>query len=585
MPGKARRQKKKPEVEFEATTHTTPAGYVVKGEALSDITPVRLGLGGGLLRFYYLPPQMFLGPNAELEGDLGRGTIYSRVAYAYLPKTARTVPQHFQAFTLGTEWDVTTKKPLITFGTEVTGRVSEARKGINQLVGEVAAGLAVHYNPLTFYGLSRMSIVPKSPMMQGFSDVFHLAPYEVKAGIVASPHPKLAMTTELETGPARKRVTTMFSLGFIKFSPEIGFHVGRTSEIFGGAMEAGLMVSLSSGAIRVNSRHDFGHEVIPHRHPKFTGYDNFRTLRTSGSGPGGWSTSHTEADFAEYAGIVSAQYAFVNGEMSQDDFARFNDPAAVSMERTGEGSYRVTEADGNTYTLIVDRDHIAEILDEHKKHAGIDVGRFYHALYTSGTLDEFAANYKDASFKEKIRAAAALSAYGHDKYAEILKGASVFATARSKIHSYSPDRVYTYTRQYVLEQKDLSTGNCVNINGLAVEFLRRSGVEAYSVVMGTPARPHGVAVARNPAGNQAYLVDYGVVYNEPGRGIWPVVEAYQAEIAQYSGRGINILGVYVYQKGNWDPVFYKGPEGEMMDTVLGEKDKLKRTLIRKKRKK
>ena len=582
MPGKAKKRKKKPPVEFEATTHTTPAGYVVKGEALSDITPVRLGLGGGLLRFFYLPPQMFLGPNAELEGDLGRGTIYSRLAYAYLPKTARTVPQHFQAFTLGTEWDITTKKPLIRFGTEVTGRLSEAREWVNQLAGEVAAGLSVHYNPLTFYGLSRMSIVHKSPMMQGVSDIFHLAPYEVKAGVVASPHPKVAMTTEIETGPARKRVATRFSLGFIRFSPEIGFHVGRTSEIFGGALEAGLTVSLSSGAMRVTSRHDFGHEVMRRGESEWSEYQ-FRRLAVSGRS-GGWRTSHTEQDFAEYVGIVSAQYRFVHGEMSQDEFARFNDPAAVDMERTGERSYRVTEADGHKYTLIIDRERIAEILDEHNSRAGMNVGRFYNALHTSRTLDEFAAHYRDASFQEKISAAAALSGYGHDKYDEALKGASVFATARSRLHQHSPDNVFTATRQYVLEQKDLSTGNCVNINGLAVEFLRRSGVEAYSVVMGTAARPHGVAVARNPQGTQAYLINYGYVTQARGRGIWPVIQSYQADLAKYDRKGINLLGVYVYQKGNWDPVFYKGPEGEMMDTVLGEKDRLKKALIRKRKK-
>ena len=543
------------------------AGQAMRGQGAIQIAgiPIILGAGGGILNLDYLShPLGYAAGDVSLDTNIGlRGHIYGQATLAAFPRTSETVPQFFEAVRVGSTYDIIPKKGKAMFRVGLEGfvKLAEAPGGLDQLYQTVGGGASFGYGPLVAYGIGRLTFGPSTPIQQFWVDALRPWPEEMKVGARVDIREGTEAGAELSATYFERGGRLFFNLRSLPLPTQLSLvyrhttnPLGRTHEIGG---SAAVSLDRRIARIMVSARQEFGGESLGRYERQSVGDMDSRALAGFLYGTG-------RIDLAEYV-------------------KRIHPDATI-------GSLEMRTHAGRTYTVVnywingVPGSFSAGTDPERQKRAigqrartalGDSAYNFLESLFSSDSLEQFAGRYSGSSTDQKIYAAARLAALGHEGYDYHLEGASFFSSEKKKLETLDPDTVFANIRKSLRENRTIKDGICGNINGMAAEFLRLSGVEAYTLGVGSGDTMHAIAAARDPGSNSAYVVDYGSVYKTRSGGIWPATQAYAKE------NGLIILGAYVYGEKNRFMGYYKGPEGRLMDTALRtDEDSLREALIR-----
>jgi hypothetical protein len=560
------------------------AGEVLRIVPKLKISKFTVGAGGGVINFNYFKPQPYLLVNASFDTDVvsNVGNVYATTVMAFVPKTSMTVGQYFHEHKLGTSWDVLAsryQKAYLRIGAELSVKladvgqgagqvfgVSGPASGLDQMFGFAGLGLSFHYDPVTLYTIGRFSLDTPTAIQQNWTDLRPFAS-SLKAGVLAyNDNARFNGEFELSRFDETGRVGIAFAS--LTVPPELSIAYTKTFSLFGGGNAVTVSFSIPLGAGRARVTQESGgpsreagsmNTVMP---PDLA--DIAKWIANAG-GQGLTDPNQIDALLKEYsAGKINEAQLFAK-------LAGFNYVGPVSP---GSDGYMFTDKNGKPLEFFMSN-QIPILVGMYQDAFGPQTGLFSSAMYGSATLKDFAAYFKNASFDDKIRAAAMMSALGLETYNSKLAAGSVFG-GRQGVATLDPDTEFGIMKTNYMAGKQLPDGICANINGLAAEFLREAGVDAYLLGLGSGGGMHNIAAARDPASGKSGIVDYGSIYSTQGPGIWPVIQMYAAT------NGFNLLGVDVYGKGNKYLGYYEGPEGRLMETALGTNDDLlKRSMTRK----
>ncbi len=523
-------QKRKSSMALNAVFEKNSAGQAVLGELDLRIKPVPLtfGAGGGVIHFSYFQPQPYAMASVALDTNLGlSGHLFGRVVNAVVASTSDTRFQNLQGAAFGTTWDLVPEHDdrIFRLGYELSGRTSFNPDGLAQYHGLAGGGVSIGNEELAGYAIGRLVIGPNFPNEQYWTDVLVPWFYEAKAGAVVSLKGE-DMGVEVSAASFEQGAKAFFRFKDVPLSPEISANYRRTSELFGGSNEVGVGLSVNIGAAKASAHAEAGAQP-----PVLL-----------------------DAPRISYASALERNlYLYGTGKIS---FEQFYSRLAPKLQAEVKGGFSQSAA-----------------VDYAKKMMGQDLFDFTDAFFSTGSMDALAARYSNATFEQKIIAAARLGSMGLIFYDHALENTSTFSANKQALANINSQDVYATMRNDLMTNQKATDGVCVNINGMVAEFLRKSGIEAYSLATGI----HMVAAAYDPGTRSSYVVTYGDIYKAHGGGIWPAFEAYARS------QGTNLTDVYVYGAGNKFIGLYHPPEGRLVDSALGmEEDLLRRSLIRKK---
>jgi|GEM_PF-6313856 len=181
------------------------------------------------------------------------------------------------------------------------------------------------------------------------------------------------------------------------------------------------------------------------------------------------------------------------------------------------------------------------------------------SMGNSTTLDEFVDAFKEKSVKEKILAAISISGLAGLFYSYEMMNASSFSSEWERWGDTGPNEIYKKMREGLGKGEKLDIGICAHLNGLAAEFLRRNGLEAYGIGgVPTADQSHYIAFAREK--NKSYLLDYWTLYEAEG-GLLDVLRIYG------NRNGLHIDSVYLFGEEGKYFGLYITPEGRLIRRV------------------
>ena len=561
------------------------AGEVLRLVPRLNLDPFTVGMGGGVINFNYFKPQPYVLLNASFDLDVvhGIGNVYATAAIAYVPKTSMTVGQYFHEYKVGTSWDVTAnkyQKAYFRIGAELDARLADIGQGLDQAIGIstpghgmdqsftfAGIGLSFHYDPVTVYTLGRFSIESTTPIQQSWTDT-RLFASSLKAGIIGY-NENARFSGEFELG--RFDATGRVAFASLTFPPELSIAYTKTFSLFGGGNAVTVSLSIPLGAVRTRLVQESGE---PNRQIGSTSTVMPPDLPDIAK----WMKMVGGTEITDPVQINSLLQQYSAGTISEAQlFAKLTGFTYVGPVSPGSDGYYFKDKNGNTLEFFMS-DQISGLVGIYEGAFGPQNGLFSSAVFGSSNLKQFAAYFKNASFDDKIKAAAMLSALGLETYNSKLGTSGSLLGGRSGVSGLDPDAEFGVVKTNYMAGAQLPAGICANINGLAAEFLREAGVDAYVLKIGTGAGLHSIAAARDPTSNKSDIVDYGGIYSTQGPGIWPVIQMYAAT------NGFNLLGVSVYGAGNRYIGYYEGPEGRLMETALGTGDDLLKKSMTRRRK-
>ena len=555
-------------VEADAAYSANAAGQALRGQGAIEIAgvPIILGLGGGILNLDYMShPLGYGGGNVRFDTNIGlRGHLYGQASLAVFPETSATVAQTFEAARLGTTWDIIPRrgKVMLRVGLEASAKTAFTLGGLDQLYEEMGMGASFGYGPLVAYGIGRLTFGPETPTQQFWVDALRPWPQELKVGAVMDVRGGTEAGAEVSVAPFERGGRLFFNLR----SPvpsQLSMVYRHTSTAFGGTHELG-----GSAAFRLDSR--VSRIMV--------------STKAEGGGESLGKYEHQSLGDMDSRSLTGFLYG--TGRIGLAEYVQRMNPTAsvgdVETRTYGGRQFQVVNywIHGVQYSFSggVDPEAVKSGMRNRARHAlGDSAYNFLEALFSSSSLEQFAGRYAGSTTDQKIYAAARLAQLGHEGYDDHLLNVSFFSSEKKKLEALDPTKVFSNIRKSLLDGKQRSGGICGNINGMAAEFLRLSGVEAYALGgLGSGDTMHVIAAARDPGSNASYVVDYGSVYKTQSTGVWPAVQAYSRE------NGIVLMGAYVYGKGNGFIGYFKAPEGRLLETVTRtDEDALREALIRK----
>ncbi len=204
---------------------------------------------------------------------------------------------------------------------------------------------------------------------------------------------------------------------------------------------------------------------------------------------------------------------------------------------------------------------------------------FRNVAISSGSLADLARRYQNAPLEEKIRAASALAYLAMRQVDPSVLSASPLD--QNPGAGRSADETYAAFRSLLIGNPSLPPGVCGDIHGMAAEFLRLMGVEAYTAAVSGQGTGHIIAVALDRNSGRGYSIDYDRVLSVSGPDIQSVLSSYGRD------RGEPIVAATVYGGQNRFVAHYVTNEGRLIQAAIsgrGEQDDgLRDSLARRRR--
>lgn len=198
-----------------------------------------------------------------------------------------------------------------------------------------------------------------------------------------------------------------------------------------------------------------------------------------------------------------------------------------------------------------------------------------NALEVSETFDEFTEYLSgmNMSTEDYILTAATISDIGKLHYSDEMIDASRLSDKWEEWSGMSYNDVYVEFRDGLSKGEKLDAGICAHLNGMAVEFLNKNGIEAYGVSIPMPDGLHHIAFAVDNKTNKSYLIDYGDVYQAEGTML--------DLLRTYAGlKGVQIDSIYLYGKQGEFIGLYTTPEGELIQEAISPIGKTKKEYLK-----
>ena len=516
---------------------STSSGTLTKGEFQLNFNPVTLSVAMGNLTSNYSDESLFfVSPRLRLDKTTRSGTnIFGDTAIAVvpyvspLPETTNPGTANifgppdksasvFKSFTFGATYDLISRGRFsLRTGFDMSGLWESAgMTGINQLDATFGVGSSVSYNPATFYAIGRFFMGPNIPQQEYWTRV---RPHymETKAGLVFSLD-RTDVGAEVTHSPFETGGRLFASLRALAFQPQAYFSFNDTSPIFGSVREFIAGVRLSLDRRKKN--------------------DGRVTEQRVGVG-------EQSASRVTYHNLQTSVFAFRAVYLGQN--------SKLTEEQTTDARAQ---------------EEFAGITPKFLERLSLNISE-------STTFDQFVQRYQGATVEERINVATYLAGLAVLYYDNNILAASVFSDLKKVEETLLPPVVYGNVRQSLETGKGLSAGICTNINSMAVDFLRRTGIEAYAIGIAGRDTMHLIGVAKDPSTNTNYLINYGSQFSAEGQSILPVVQEYARE------NRLLLQGIYVYGENNEIVGLYRGPDGRLTEAMVrGEDDLLRRSLIR-----
>ncbi|MBD3210204.1 hypothetical protein GF318_02380 [Candidatus Micrarchaeota archaeon] len=189
--------------------------------------------------------------------------------------------------------------------------------------------------------------------------------------------------------------------------------------------------------------------------------------------------------------------------------------------------------------------------------------RILDALRDGENFGDFCvrATSQEDTVLDRVRIAAGLAGLGHLYYDEELLESRRTSGRWDAASRMNHESVYRNIRRSLQNGYPLSAGVCAHINGLAAEFLRRAGVDAWTASVPSGDTRHIVSVALDQETGNSYVVDYGQVFEVEG----DFIEAVRA----YShSRGFRPHSIYVYGRGGSYIGYYLDDSGRLINRAV-----------------
>ena len=538
---------------MEFTQVSNRGGDVTRAGFGLNLRPVTVDISVGSLRVNYFSgePMFFVSSRVGLDHARGRWERFGNAAIAVVPHVpspgGETRSSVSKTVSLGATYDVIPQTRRSRFGLRLGFDVSGSWEsgglgGFRQGIFNVGVGSSVSYDPLTLYATGRFFINTSRATEEYWTDI-RLHYMQAKAGLVLfGVLDRTDIGAEVSHSTFEKGGRVFASLGRLVLEPQVYFSYNDVAPIFGNAQEFILGFQVPFG----RRGRDIGR------------------LRVE-QGVGGEQVSQFVSNDINTSVVVFA--------------LQMPSSMAAARQMTTD---QAEQAQTRLWQIIVNR---YKGKTPELDYAGVDesdagvspeaLARFRDTLTNSMTFDQFAQSYQGASLQERLNVAMYLAGVASLFYDRDLLDASAFSSRKKDEVALQPSVVYDNVRRALASGERLSAGVCTNINGMATEFLRRTGVEAYTIGISGMETVHLVGVARDSTTNTNYIIDYATKTRATGRGIWPVIQAYART------RGLLVDGIYLYGNNNEIIGFYRGPESRLLETVAGtEEDLLRRSLIR-----
>jgi hypothetical protein len=478
---------------------------------------------------------------------------------AVFPSTySPTQPMYFETADLGASWNLlpASSIPVFRAGLEASTKFFEVPGGLNQQYETLGAGLSFGYRQLTVYAMARAIFTSGSPIKEYWTEDIRPWPDQLRVGTQIALEKGAQIGAEVNASLYEQGGKLSYRFGAVPAQVHLVYR--HTSKIFGGhELGGGVAVELDrgrGGKIKASAEQEFGGASLGQSQNMTASGLNFQAVTC---------------------------YLYGIGKISVTDMVQRLNP---SFHVTGTETITV---DGRPQLVVAyTQNGMAQTFTPSTKSAALEYARtslsapdyqFMENLMSSGSLENFAERYARTSTDEKVMIASRLALLANRGYNNVLENASPFSSDKKELAGLTPNVEFAALQRSILQHQKQNEGICGNINGMAAEFLRLSGVEAYTIVVGSSAGAHAIAVARDEHGNASYAISYGNVYKTPGSGMWPAVQAYS------KAEGIVLIGAFVYGKGNAFLGYYKGPEGRLLDTALQtNEDALRDSLTREK---
>ncbi len=542
-------------VNTDAVYSANASGTAIKGEATFQYAPVPISLsaGSGILNLNYMNGALGFGSGRiDFKTNVGpRWDVFAQGTLAAFPSTPSTQAQYFNTLNVGATWAIIPDDGTRMFrvGLQDTGRTSEVPSGttLDQLYDSVSGGAAFGYRRLTAYALGRLLISPYNPTQQYWSAIIRPFPEELRLGARVDIDRGNEVGAELEVSDFERGGRLVFNIVTLPLPTEIALTIRNTSRTFGGATEFGTVVAMRLDRGSVKSKLRAGIEA----------------------GGTSLSASQNYHIHSLNSGAV-AQYLYGRGRLSPSELVQRLNPGAriIDTETVNVGGTPQVVVNyilnGARHSLTVATRESA--LTGARSELGEQAYGVLEDLFSSGSLEEFARRYANRSLDDKIYAAATIAQAAHAGYDTVLENASPFASAKQRLAALDPETEFNRLRDSLLGGKTLKMGICVNIDGMAAAFLRKTGVEAYTFIVGSGEGLHAIAGAVSGDGKTGYAISYGSVYKTENGGVWPAIQAYSR------ANGIILIGSLVFGEGNKLVGYYRGPEGRLLETVQDSGD-------------
>lgn len=183
-----------------------------------------------------------------------------------------------------------------------------------------------------------------------------------------------------------------------------------------------------------------------------------------------------------------------------------------------------------------------------------------------GDWDGLVSKYSSANIEKKLAIAMVLGGIGNIYYD------SKTANDSSRLVQYAnftPKEVFVKISQGLRSGERIPSGVCANINGMVTEFLRESGLEAYSVVVPNIGESHLVSIVVDRESKKVHLINYSLHTISSGYGVWNIIRNYS------SIRGILPYMVQIFGVG----LYSDSAERQNFQNAIGGEEAIKETLI------
>ncbi len=541
---------KKLAVSLDSASSTNASGTAFRAGATLQYTPIPVSLsaGSGFINLNYLNgPLGFGSGKIDFRTNIGQNWQFFAVGtFTAFPKTENMQAQYFEAANIGATWTIVPERHgfMVRAGIQDSAKLVEVPTGtvVDQLYDSLDGGVSFGYRRLTAYAMGRLAIAPYNPTQQYWSELIRPFPESLRVGAVLDAGRGDSISAELNVSDFEQGGRLTYRIARIPVPTQIGLSYRHTSRTFGGTSEFGTVVAMKLDGNRVKAR-----------------------LRADFEAGGASLEKPTSYDVHPVSSQAVAQYMYGQGRLSPTQLVQRQYPnATITGTSTAEiGGKQVLTVNytinGVSHSVNVPSREAA--LQAARSELGQQTFDILEGILSSNSLQQFADRYAGRSIDDKVYAAATLALIARSGYNFVLENASPFASQKKNLALLDPETEFANLQRSLTENKKQNMGICVNIDGLAADFLRRSGVEAYTLIVGSGNGLHAIAGALDPQGTTGYAISYGQVYKARSGGLWPAVQAYSRE------SGIILVGSLVYGAGNRLVGYYRGPEGRLMDTV------------------